>query len=303
MPKHKNRESSGSSGGKPYERILRNTAKVNYSDAEILELADPGRAVHQPIEAGASEGYVTACVSLRPLTQYRLPTQAGHVTLVSSSAVNVPKAPANTWVVETSAPLTSPSCINDPNNSPRDTLTYLSKSQLLARRDALLDACTHRANLFAAAIQRFEMYAQFFASACATAHPDGQSGVLLTLRAAVHFADELFPPRRDYTVAVTLLRHFVAGVLHRLHPANETRLTNTRRFNELSHQYEDGENAIRDTMAGIGKVEGGTKAKLEVYMKAFKERGEMLKAQQARLEVLAEECLEEIEEGEGLVGI
>jgi hypothetical protein len=65
MPKQKSRESSGPSGEKPYERTLRSTARVNCSDADILELADLGRAVDQHVAAEAIDGCVTRSIPLR----------------------------------------------------------------------------------------------------------------------------------------------------------------------------------------------------------------------------------------------
>ncbi|KAK7188552.1 hypothetical protein DPSP01_005519 [Paraphaeosphaeria sporulosa] len=270
MVKHKSRESSSSSGGTPYEGTLRNTCKVNYSDTEAPEIVDPGRGVDPPVDVGASEA---------------MPAQAAYIVPVPGSSKNVPRGPINTWVVE------------------RESLDYLNHAHLTAHLTSLLASCTHRASLFAAAIQRFEIYLQFFVSTCASAHPAGTADVLATLRAATHMGDEVFLLRRDYTIAVTMLRYFVAGLLQRLFQGSEVRDRDTMAFNELSRVYEEAEYGIRDTIEDFahGKAEGGVSERLGVYMEAFKRRGEILGAQQGRLEGLARDCL--VEFGKGGVGV
>ncbi|KAL5413039.1 hypothetical protein PMIN03_003966 [Paraphaeosphaeria minitans] len=270
MSKHNSRESSSSPGGTPYERALQNTRKANNNDAEILEVTNPGRAVGQPVEVEAS---------------VEVPTQASRIAPVPSSSNNLTSGPINTWVVE------------------GESSEHLNHTLLTDRLTSLLGSCTHRASLFAAAIQRFEMCLQFFASACASAHPNGTGDFVATLCSAKYMADELFAPRRDYTVAVTMLRHFVAGLLQRLAPGCEARDRCTSAFNELSIAFEEAENAIRDTIGGLfqGEADRSARERLGVYMGAFKRRGKMLGKQQGKLSELARECLAEIAD-EGIAG-
>jgi hypothetical protein len=184
------------------------------------------------------------------------------------------------------------------NDFDRESLEFLSKAQVVGRLGTLVHQCDHRQQVFTTAIQRFEMYNQFFASACANTHPDGTSDVIATLRAVKNMGNELFVPRRDYTVSVTLFRHFVANLLHRLHSTSAVKHKNTALFNDLSHEYEDRENAIRLSLSNVAaNVNGDPKKNLEMYMKAFKQRVEVLKSQQMTLDILAKECLEEIDDG------
>jgi hypothetical protein len=184
------------------------------------------------------------------------------------------------------------------NTCDRESLEFVSKAQIIGRLETLVHQCDHRHQVFAAAIQRFDMCNQFFASACDNTHPDGTTNVITTLRAVKNMGNEMFVPRRDYTVTVTMLRHFVANLLHRLLSTSGVRHKNTALFNDLSHDYEDRENAIRQTLSNVAaNVNGDPKKNLGIYMKAFKQRAEVLRLQQTRLDMLAKECLEEIDEG------
>ncbi|KAJ4357393.1 uncharacterized protein N0V89_001968 [Didymosphaeria variabile] len=179
----------------------------------------------------------------------------------------------------------------------RETLENLSNASVLARCRQHLRECDRRQRLFAGAIQRFEMYNQFFASSCDKAYPNGPSEVIATLHAVRRAGDELFPPRRELTLAVSRLRHFVLSLIERLSPTSSVRNENSVLFNDLTHDYEDDENVIRITIMNVTAEMGADpKKKLEMFMKTFKTRLDLLKLQWGRLEVIAKECLGELED-------
>ncbi|KAL1611943.1 hypothetical protein SLS60_000166 [Paraconiothyrium brasiliense] len=265
MRTRSNRESDGTTGGYPDERTSQNAGRIDYSDTDILELADPGRVVRQPEAVTTGE---------------RIPVRATQVASVSKSTASVRRAeePEDIWVVE------------------REELEHFSHRRVLARHQQHLRECNLRQSLFANAIQRFEMHNQFFADSCDKAYTNGPAEVITTLQAVRRVGDELFPPRREFFLAVTRLRHFVLSLIERLSPISSLRNRNSVAFNALSHEYEDKESAIRVTIMNItAKVGGDPRKKLEMFMRAFKTRLEVLRLQQAQLEVLAKECLEELE--------
>lgn len=184
----------------------------------------------------------------------------------------------------------------------RETHRQASLSPLLVERQELLRQYKLRQEAFAIAIQHFEMHNQFFTSSCDRAYLDKDNEVAATFEAVRRAGNEMFAPQRNYTSAVTKFRHFVVKLLEQLPTRSDARSTNTSVFNDLSHVYEDREIAIREEILNIcAMASGNARQKVELYMKAFKSRGELLGKQQTELDSLAKECLKEL--GEDIGGI
>lgn len=145
------------------------------------------------------------------------------------------------------------------------------------------------------AVQEFDMYDQFFTSACGRKYDLQNDTIAPTYKLVKKAGSEMFIPQSAYTVSVTKYRVFLANLLLRLPDHDPTRKTITANFNELSRQYEDREKAVRHAINNIhNKKDSDVRMRMGYYMKAFKQRGELLKWQQKTLETWVEEALVEL---------
>ncbi|KAF1973107.1 hypothetical protein BU23DRAFT_599275 [Bimuria novae-zelandiae CBS 107.79] len=261
----------------PYNRTLQQPGWASYSDADVLELPDPPRAVDFHQESTAGEG--TPAQAAEPWT--------------STTTAYMPnlRSLTNICAVEGEA-----------DDDRQDSLDCIGKAQVVGRAQELLSKCNQYQQNFITAIQHFDTHNQLFTSSCDSdrAGPDRLADILATYQAVKRAGEELHTPQFAYIVTLTEYRLFLANLLERLPPKTATRVKLTRLFNELSCNYEGRENAIRETMQGMYRNladRGGEGKKIEVFMKAFKQRAELLKWQQNTLDAWVKEALQELPEG------
>lgn len=187
-------------------------------------------------------------------------------------------------------PAIAPSVQRRANDHNRESLANFSKAQILACSQEFLRKCILYQQNFATAVQHFDTYNQICSD-----RRDDTTDVLATYQAVKRAGENILPRNRAYMVAISKYRNFVLNLLDRLPAKNGVRVRITPLFIKLSCDYESKENGIREAMHDIFlKQDGDAKKKLQAWITAFKQRGELLMWQQKRLEMWAMEVWEEL---------
>ena len=160
----------------------------------------------------------------------------------------------------------------------------------------ILRTCKYRQQLFATALQHFDLHFQFFDSSLNGDRFQRYAEIEPTMHAALRAGNELVPPHKHFSDAVKQYRIFLAmELLVYLDPQGSVTREIAKKFNELSEEYGDKESKIRTAMGVMyHRTSGGGKKMIDEYVDMFKQRQKLLQSQFMELKALVERTLTEI---------
>lgn len=188
------------------------------------------------------------------------------------------------------------SCPYRDNNRNSPSASRINTAKLSDDALRILRTCKYRRQLFATALQHFDLHFQFFDSSFTGNRFERYTEIVPTMYAALRAGNELAPPHKHFSDAVEQYRTFLAvELLGYLDPEGSVTLEIENKFNELSQEYGEKEGKIRAAMGVMyHRTSRGGKKMIDEYVDMFKQREKLLQSQFIELKALVERTLTEI---------